>query len=87
MAGITDLPFRRLCHELGAGLTVTEMVASDPSTWNTTKSMNRTKFDQNLSKGTLNVVQIAGAHPEFMAAAAQYNVDLGAHIILSLIHI
>tara|TARA_B100000886_G_C20413264_1_gene488054 strand:+ start:1342 stop:2283 length:942 start_codon:yes stop_codon:yes gene_type:complete len=81
MAGITDFPFRRLCHELGAGLTVTEMVASDPSTWNTTKSMNRTKFGQNLSKNTLNVVQIAGAHPEFMAAAAQYNVDLGAHII------
>ena len=81
MAGITDLPFRRLCHELGAGLTVTEMVASDPSTWNTTKSMNRTTFDQSLSKGTLNIVQIAGAHPEFMAAAAQYNVDLGAHII------
>ncbi len=81
MAGITDMPFRRLCRELGAGLTVSEMVASDPSTWNTTKSMNRTKFDKNLSKSSLNIVQIAGADPKLMAAAAQYNVDHGAHII------
>jgi len=81
MAGITDMPFRRLCHELGAGLTVSEMVASDPSTWSTIKSINRTKFDQNPSRNALNIVQIAGADPKFMAAAAQYNVHLGAHII------
>ena len=38
MAGVTDLPFRQLCRELGAGLVVSEMVASDPSTWSTKKS-------------------------------------------------
>ena len=30
MAGVTDLPFRRLCAELGAGLVVSEMISSNP---------------------------------------------------------
>ena len=30
MAGVTDLPFRRLCARLGAGLVVSEMITSDP---------------------------------------------------------
>ncbi|PKQ02075.1 MAG: tRNA dihydrouridine synthase DusB, partial [Alphaproteobacteria bacterium HGW-Alphaproteobacteria-12] len=29
MAGVTDLPFRRVVHRLGAGLVISEMVASD----------------------------------------------------------
>ena len=29
MSGVTDLPFRRLAHRLGAGLVVSEMVASE----------------------------------------------------------
>ncbi|NQY03603.1 MAG: tRNA-dihydrouridine synthase, partial [Halieaceae bacterium] len=31
MAGVTDLPFRRLCAEQGAGLVVSEMVTADPT--------------------------------------------------------
>ena len=30
MAGVTDLPFRRLCAEMGAGLVVSEMISSNP---------------------------------------------------------
>ena len=29
MSGVSDLPFRKLAHELGAGLVVSEMVASE----------------------------------------------------------
>ena len=39
MAGVTDLPFRLLCRELGAGYVVGEMLSSDPSLRNTRKSM------------------------------------------------
>ena len=41
MAGVTDLPFRRLCKRLGAGLVVSEMLTSDTSLWNSRKSQYR----------------------------------------------
>ena len=37
MAGITDLPFRKICKNLGAGLVVSEMTAANPNTWNSKK--------------------------------------------------
>ncbi|MDE0762278.1 MAG: tRNA dihydrouridine synthase DusB [Cellvibrionales bacterium] len=78
MAGVTDLPFRQLCKELGAGLVVSEMVAADPSTWQTRKSRLRTQFGAEPAPRS---VQIAGYDPHMMAAAAQYNVAQGAEII------
>lgn len=78
MAGVTDLPFRQLCRELGAGLVVSEMVAADPTTWQTRKSSLRTQFGDEPAPRS---VQIAGYDPNMMATAAQYNVALGAEII------
>lgn len=78
MAGVTDLPFRQLCREMGAGLVVSEMVASDPSTWSTRKSRLRIQFGDEPSPRS---VQIAGYDPEMMAKAAQFNVKQGADII------
>lgn len=78
MAGVTDLPFRQLCREMGAGLVVSEMVASDPSTWSTRKSRLRIQFGDEPSPRS---VQIAGYDPEMMAQAAQFNVKQGADII------
>ena len=78
MAGVTDLPFRRLCHDQGAGLVVSEMVTSDVSLWNSTKSRNRLVHDAEISPRS---VQIAGGDPKMMAQAAQQNVELGAQII------
>ena len=40
MAGITDLPFRKICKNLGAGLVVSEMTAANPDTWNSKKTKN-----------------------------------------------
>lgn len=78
MAGVTDLPFRRLCHQHGAGLVVSEMVTSDVRLWDTTKSKMRLVHDAEVSPRS---VQIAGSDPKMMAQAAQQNVALGAQII------
>lgn len=78
MAGVTDLPFRQLCREMGAGLVVSEMVASDPSTWSTRKSRLRIQFGDEPSPRS---VQIAGYDPQMMAEAATFNVQQGADII------
>ncbi len=78
MAGVTDRPFRQLCRAQGAGLAVSEMLSSNPKVWNTDKS----KFRMDHSEETgIRSVQIAGADPDLMAAAAQENVSRGAQII------
>jgi tRNA-dihydrouridine synthase B len=78
MAGVTDRPFRQLCKRLGAGLAVSEMVASSPALRGTAKSQRRINHVGEVAPV---VVQIAGADPAAMADAARYNVDHGAQII------
>ena len=78
MAGVTDRPFRQLCKRLGAGLAVSEMVASDPRLRETAKSQRRTDHAGEVEPI---VVQIAGADPRQMADAARYNAERGAQII------
>jgi len=78
MAGVTDRPFRQLCKELGAGLTVSEMIAANPQLRNTRKSIQRSNHQ---GEPGIRSVQIAGAEPEMLAQAAQYNVQNGAEII------
>lgn len=78
MAGVTDQPFRRLCHAHGAGLTVSEMLSSNPQVWDSKKSQQRMDYGDEPG---IRAVQIAGCEPELMAAAAQYNVAQGAQIV------
>lgn len=78
MAGITDQPFRQLCSKLGAGLTFSEMMSTNPDVWHTEKSRLRLTFDRTIG---LNAVQIAGSDPIEMAQAAKINVGYGADII------
>jgi len=78
MAGVTDRPFRQLCKRMGAGYAVSEMVASNPRLWGTEKSQRRTDHRGEVEPIA---VQIAGADPQQMAAAARYNVERGAQII------
>lgn len=78
MAGVTDLPFRRLCREFGASLTTSEMVISNSELRSSRKTQLRLAHD---AGETPRVVQIAGAEPEAMAEAARYNASLGADII------
>ena len=78
MAGITDRPYRNLCKQFGAGLAVSEMVASNPAL----RKHRRTllKADHSGEIG-LRAVQILGTSPIQMAEAAQFNAQRGAQII------
>jgi tRNA-dihydrouridine synthase B len=78
MAGVTDRPFRSLCKRMGAGMAVSEMVASNSLLWGSEKTIRRGNHEGEVEP---KVIQIAGSDPEMMAEAAKYNVDSGAHII------
>ena len=78
MAGVTDRPFRQLCKTLGAGYAVSEMVASNALLWKSEKTQRRANHQGEFKPIA---VQIAGADPAMMAAAAKVNVDHGAQII------
>ncbi|GAA0786998.1 MULTISPECIES: tRNA dihydrouridine synthase DusB [Pseudomonadati] len=78
MAGVTDQAFRNLCLRYGAALAVSEMLSSNPDVWDSDKS--RVRMAHSGEEG-IRSVQIAGADPDLMANAAQFNVEQGAHII------
>ncbi len=78
MAGVTDRPFRQLCKRFGAGMAVSEMVASNSLLWGSEKTLRRANHDGETEPKS---VQIVGADPTMMAEAARYNVDNGAQII------
>ena len=78
MVGVTDRFFRRLCRDLGAGYTVSEMLAANPALRDSKKARLRGDFAGEASPVA---VQIAGSEPHWMAEAARYNVDRGAEII------
>ncbi len=78
MAGVTDLPFRRLVKSFGAGLVTSEMIASQAMIRDhkRTHMMAYAESDEYLMS-----VQLAGCDPEMMALAARMNEDRGAAII------
>lgn len=78
MAGVTDLPFRKLCRRLGAGMAVSEMVSSNSLLWGSDKTRRRA---DHRGEPEPRSVQIAGADPRMMAEAARHNVERGAQII------
>ena len=78
MAGVTDQPFRQLCRRLGAGLVVSEMLASDTRLWSSRKSLLRLPHADDPEPRS---VQIVGGDPQMLAEAACANVAMGAQII------
>ena len=78
MSGVTDMPFRRLVRRMGAGLVVSEMIASEAAIRanRQTQRMSTIAFDEAPAS-----VQLAGCEPEVMAEAARLNEDKGAAII------
>ncbi|MBQ4582047.1 MAG: tRNA dihydrouridine synthase DusB [Oscillospiraceae bacterium] len=79
MAGVTDLAFRKICSELGAGLTVTEMVSSKALCYQDRKSRGLLKlFDGEHPAAA----QIFGSDPVCMAEAAVMAAEIsGANLI------
>jgi len=78
MAGVTDRPFRMLCKRMGAGMAVSEMVASNSLLYGSEKTKRRANHEGEVDPIS---VQIVGADPKMLAQAAQHNVDNGAQII------
>lgn len=78
MAGVTDRPFRMLCKRMGAGMAVSEMVASNSLLYGSEKTKRRANHEGEADPIS---VQIVGADPKMLARAARYNVDAGAQII------
>ncbi|ADL56658.1 tRNA dihydrouridine synthase DusB [Gallionella capsiferriformans] len=78
MAGVTDRPFRMLCKRMGAGMAVSEMVASNSLLYGSEKTKRRANHEGEVDPIS---VQIVGADPKMLAEAAKYNVDHGAQII------
>ena len=78
LAGITDLPFRDLVSGFGAGLVVSEMVASQEMVQ--AKPGVRERAELGFGKSNT-AVQLAGRDAEWMKRAAQMVADNGARII------
>jgi len=77
MSGVTDLPFRRLAHCLGAGLVVSEMVASEDLV------RQRADVVRRAAGGDLTpfVIQLAGREASWMAEGARVAEGLGADVV------
>jgi tRNA-dihydrouridine synthase B len=78
MTGVTDLPFRRVVKRYGAGLTVSEMIASQAMIRETRQSLQKSLWDPSEQPVSL---QLAGCEPDVMAEAARLNEQRGAAII------
>jgi nifR3 family TIM-barrel protein len=77
MSGITDAPFRRLAAKLGAGVVVSEMIAS-AALAEGRREQQRRLDGEGLR---LNIVQLAGCEAHWMAEGARIAADTGADII------
>ncbi len=77
MSGISDVPFRQLAWEFGAGMVVSEMVASEALT--TGQEEMRIKAE---SAGLpVHIVQLAGRDPKWMSHATKLAEQAGASVI------
>ncbi|MDI3306968.1 MAG: tRNA dihydrouridine synthase DusB [Acetobacteraceae bacterium] len=78
MSGVSDLPFRRLARAQGAGMVVSEMIASQAMVRENRQTLKMAEVD---GFGAPSAVQLAGCEPAVMAEAAKLAVDRGAAII------
>lgn len=78
MSGVSDRPFRRLASRFGAGLVVSEMVASRQMLLSTRQSSQRMLFDADTGPVS---IQLAGTEPQIMADAAVLAVERGAQLV------
>ena len=78
MSGVSDLPFRRLAKQQGAGMVVSEMIASWAMIRENRNTLRMAEVD---GCGGVSAVQLAGCEPQAMAEAARLAVDRGADLI------
>ena len=79
MAGVTDMAFRQICSELGAGLTCTELISSKALCFQDKKTRGLLKLFPGEHPSA---VQIFGSDPDCMARAAQLALEIsGADMV------
>ena len=78
MSGVTDAPFRAAAHGAGAGLVVSEMVASEELVRERRDMVRRAKTNARVNPF---VMQLAGREAHWMAEGARVAQDLGADVI------
>ena len=78
MAGVSARIFRTLARHHGATLAPSEMVATEPQLLGSQKTCQRMNH---LGEPGPISIQLLGANPRYMAAAARYSVDQGAQLI------
>ncbi len=81
MAGVTDVAFRTICRELGAGYTVTEMVSSKALCYQDKKSIPLLQLGEGEYPAA---AQLFGSDPECMADAAAIAVQVSGAAILDI---
>ena len=83
MAGVTDLPFRMLCKEQGAGLLCTEMVSAKAISFHNKNTISLMQI--NPSEHPVSM-QIFGSEPDLMAEVAKSIEDTGIKGIWNFAH-
>jgi len=78
MSGVTDLPFRRQAQKFGAGMVVSEMVASDALAAGRVDMVRKAAADASLHP---RVIQLAGREARWMSEGARIAADAGADIV------
>lgn len=78
MSGVSDRPFRRMVRRFGAGLVISEMIASDAMLREVREEMRKAEIDADDAPA---VVQLAGWDPAVMAEAARIAVGGGAAVV------
>src|SRR5215210_6697591 len=77
LSGVTDVVFRRIARRFGAGLVISEMVASDELVRGSAEALLRAE-GEGIEP---HVVQLAGCEPRWMAEAARLAESSGAAVI------
>ncbi len=78
MSGVTDEPFRKLAHRFGAGLVVSEMIASEALAQQHPQMMQKASGGRNITPFAM---QLAGREARWMAQGAKMAEEMGAQII------
>ncbi|MFQ5519676.1 MAG: tRNA dihydrouridine synthase DusB, partial [Mariprofundus sp.] len=78
MAGITDLPFRKICKRFGVGLVVTEMIASRAVEMGRERTERMAELGDDEHPAS---IQVAGSDPVFVSEAARWAVGHGADFV------
>ena len=77
MSGVSDVPFRKLAWDLGAGMVVSEMVASEALT----TGQEEMRLKAEAAGLPVHIVQLAGRQAEWMAEATRMAEQAGASVI------